>query len=165
MTTLLRGVDRKDDPLQLAEDEHARYHLYDDALRSARIGAERPILEIVQRDPDRTMREAAIVAHIDRVAGELASEAAFSEWWQNQMDYLQENGLPFAARRATEWRLIKQVREGRDFDPQAVTGGTDWLQRSLATETASEDALRVLAAVGRTRRVRAAAKQRLAQSG
>jgi hypothetical protein len=165
MTALLRCVGREGDPLRLADDEHARYHLYDDVLRSARIGTERPILEIVQRDPDHAMREAAIVAHIDRVAGELAVEAAFSEWWQNQTDYLREDELPFAARRATEWRLIKQIREGRDFDPQGVTAGTDWLQTSLATETASEDALRVLAAVGRTKRVRATAIQRLAQSG
>src|SRR5215472_1296903 len=161
MTALLDGLDRRDDPRLVAEDEQARYDLYGDALRAAGIGTERPVLEIVQRDPDLAMKEAAIVAHIDRVAKELASRQDFSQWWQGQMSSLHVNDLPFAARRAAEWSLIKQIREGEPVDPQLVSDATDWLQRLLVTEAVVDDVLGVLASRGRTKRVRASAKRRL----
>src|SRR5262245_13587522 len=114
MMALLDTLSRDDDPRKLAEDEHARYQLYVDALRAAPIGHERHILEVVLRDPDRAMREATIVVQIDHVGRELPSASHFSEWWERQG--WAADGIAFASRRASQWTLLKQLMDGQEGD-------------------------------------------------
>jgi hypothetical protein len=66
-------------------------------------------------------------------------------------------GSRVAARRLREWVLLRAFVLDENWREEDLTSASDWLQRRACAEPAAPAALAVLAARGRTRRVRAAA--------
>ncbi|UQW99761.1 hypothetical protein [Streptomyces sp. RerS4] len=113
----------------------------------------------VLRDPDPVMAESAVVTHLDRRALRLLPGAEFSDWARALGPVL--DGREFPARRLREWSLLRAIAAGAPWSPAALTAASDWCQRTAAQTLAAPDALALLAASARTRRVRNTAAQRL----
>ncbi|HVK22009.1 MAG TPA: hypothetical protein VM677_11670, partial [Actinokineospora sp.] len=129
----------------LAADEHLRFEWYRDALPVD----ERVFLEHVLRDPDEAMAVAAVVSRIEAKA---RSAPDYCEWAETVAPAVAR--VDFVRERLSEWRLLRDVVEGRAVDHAAVLAASDWAQRKLAA-IADGDLLVLLAEHGRTRRVRA----------
>lgn len=113
----------------------------------------------VLRDPDPVMAESAVVTHLDRRAAGLLADEAFPAWSQALGAAI--GGRTFAARRLREWTLLKAVTRGEPWAAEDLLAASDWCQRTAAQSLHAEEALRLLAAAARTRRVRNTAAQRL----
>lgn len=159
----LRVADRADDPDALAEDEHERYRLYLDALERVPREDERRLLFIVSRDPDRTMRESAIAAHVDAVAAAITRADAFRAWTRSIEDILRQSA--FVQRRVEDWLLAKDLLEDDRRSLDGMLEASDWLQRKLSQESSSGRVLAALASHGRTGRIRNTAARRLRETG
>ncbi|MFD5148778.1 hypothetical protein [Streptomyces sp. NPDC058401] len=140
--------------------EHWRYarHLENLAAVSGQPG-EAEAVAAVLRDPDLVMAESAVVTHLDRRAAGLLADEAFPAWAQAIGAAL--GGRTFAARRLREWTLLKAVTRGEPWSAAELLAASDWCQRTAAQYLHADQALRLLAAGARTRRVRNAAAQRL----
>ncbi|MET9853347.1 hypothetical protein ABZY57_10420 [Streptomyces sp. NPDC006450] len=140
--------------------EHWRYarHLESLAAVSGR-PAEAEAVAAVLRDPDPVMAESAVVTHLDRRAAGLLADEAFAAWALAVGAVL--GGRTFAARRLREWTLLKAVTRGEPWSAAELLAASDWCQRTAAQSLHADEALRLLAAGARTRRVRNAAAQRL----
>ncbi|MFZ3468425.1 hypothetical protein ACODT3_35095 [Streptomyces sp. 4.24] len=140
--------------------EHWRYarHLESLAAASGEPG-EAEVVAAVLRDPDPVMAESAVVTHLDRRAVRLLADDSFPAWAQAMGAAL--GGRTFAARRLREWTLLKAVTRGEPWSREELLESSDWCQRTASQSLHAEEALRLLAAEGRTRRVRNAAAQRL----
>lgn len=152
------GGHERDIP-QLVADEHLRYELYIEALRNAE-GRLRQVSDIISRDPDFAMREAALTAYIDEI-GSSAPHAVFSERVEKMGNALETSD--YARVRCDEWREMKRMADV-DFElPEAdvLLRASDWLQLKLSESAKSTSVLETLAASGRTRRIRNRAKNRL----
>ncbi|MFI5544318.1 hypothetical protein ACIA6E_11085 [Streptomyces sp. NPDC051815] len=140
--------------------EHWRYARHLEALAQAPDGsAEARAVAGVLRDPDRVMAEAAVVTHLDRRALRLLEDEGFAAWAGAMAAEIA--GRPFPERRLREWVLLKAITNGEPWSAGALTGATDWCQRTAARTLTSYEALNVLAEGARTRRVRNEAAQRL----
>ncbi|MCJ0874521.1 hypothetical protein [Streptomyces sp. AP-93] len=140
--------------------EHWRYtrHLESLAAVSGE-PAEAEVVAAVLRDPDLVMAESAVVTHLDRRAVRLLADEAFPAWARAMGEAL--GGRHFAARRLREWTLLKAVTRGEPWSAAELLAASDWCQRTAARSLHADEALRLLAAGARTRRVRNAAAQRL----
>lgn len=143
-----------------APPEHWRYarHLESLAAVSGE-PAEAETVAAVLRDPDSVMAESAVVTHLDRRAARLLADEAFPAWAQAVGTAI--GGRTFAARRLREWILLKAITRGESWSPTELLAASDWCQRTAARSLHADDALRLLAAGARTRRVRNTAAQRL----
>ncbi|MCM9077664.1 MULTISPECIES: hypothetical protein [Streptomyces] len=142
--------------------EHWRYvrHLESLAATPGR-GAETEaqVVAAVLRDPDRVMAESAVVTHLDRRAVHLLADEEFPAWARAMAAALA--GRDFPERRLREWSLLKAVTRGEPWSAEELTAASDWCQRTAARLLTSYEALTLLAADARTRRVRNAATERL----
>ncbi|MEU6314867.1 hypothetical protein [Streptomyces sp. NPDC047014] len=140
--------------------EHWRYARYLEALAQAsHSAAEAELVASVLRDPDRVMAEAAVVTHLDRRAARLLTDEGFPAWAEAMATEIA--GRPFPERRLYEWALLKAITQGEPWSTAALTGATDWCQRTAAETLTSYEALTLLATTARTRRVRHTATLRL----
>lgn len=70
--------------------------------------------------------------------------------------------FPYLRRRLAEWALLRRLAASQPGSPDELVTASDWCQRTAANTALPPDALLVLAERGRTRRIRAAARDRLA---
>ncbi|MFD9104155.1 hypothetical protein ACFVZN_24095 [Streptomyces virginiae] len=140
--------------------EHWRYARHLEAL-AATPGetVEAEVVATVLRDPDRVMAESAVVTHLDRRAAGLLADDGFTAWARAMSGVLA--GRAFPERRLREWSLLKAVTRGEPWSAAELTGASDWCQRTAVRLLGSYEALELLAADARTRRVRNAAAERL----
>ncbi|MCX4631600.1 hypothetical protein [Streptomyces sp. NBC_01443] len=139
-----------------------RYARHLDALAAAAgttVGAEADVVAEVLRDRDPVMAESAVVTHLDRRAAHLLTDAGFPGWARAMDTAIGARAFP--ARRLREWTLLKAITDGVPWSPAELTAASDWCQRTAARSLPSYEALDLLAATARTRRVRNAAAQRL----
>ncbi|WP_371680193.1 hypothetical protein [Streptomyces sp. NBC_01276] len=130
--------------------------------REAEAEAEAEAVAAVLRDPDPVMAESAVVTHLDRRAPRLLPGTEFPEWARALYPVL--DGHAFPARRLREWTLLKAIEAGTGWNPVELAAASDWCQHTAARSLASREALTLLAASARTRRVRNTAAQRLRRS-
>ncbi|WP_327363629.1 hypothetical protein [Streptomyces sp. NBC_01296] len=142
--------------------DHWRYARHLDALAAAAgtaVGAEADAVAAVLRDRDPVMAESAVVTHLDRRAAHLLTDAGFPGWARAMDTAIGARAFP--ARRLREWTLLKAITDGEPWSPAELTAASDWCQRTAAQSLPSYEALDLLAAAARTRRVRNTAAQRL----
>ncbi|MER6217822.1 hypothetical protein ABT213_27685 [Streptomyces sp. NPDC001674] len=113
----------------------------------------------VLRDFDPVMAQSAVVTHLDRRAVRLPADAAFGDWARALRPVLE--GHAFPARRLREWTLLKALTGGGSWSAAELTGASDWCQRTAVQSQVCDEALALLAASARSRRVRIAAARRL----
>ncbi|MFE6843947.1 hypothetical protein [Streptomyces sp. NPDC057686] len=142
--------------------DHWRYARHLDTLAAAAAataGAEADAVAAVLRDRDPVMAESAVVTHLDRRATQLLADAGFPGWARAMDTAIGARAFP--ARRLREWTLLKAIADGAPWSPAELTAASDWCQRTAAQSLPSYEALDLLAAAARTRRVRNTAAQRL----
>ncbi|MER7732851.1 hypothetical protein ABTX80_18380 [Streptomyces erythrochromogenes] len=142
--------------------EHWRYARHLESLAAAPGGtaeAEAGVVTAVLGDPDRVMAEAAVVTHLDRRAAGLLADDGFTVWARAMAGVLA--GRAFPENRLREWSLLKAVTRGEPWSAAELTAASDWCQRTAVRLLDSHEALELLAADARTRRVRNAAAERL----
>lgn len=149
-------------PEQAVATDRWRYARHLDRLAAAGAAgaaAEAEAAAEVLRDRDPVMAQSAVVTHLDRSAVRLPPGAAFHDWARALHRVL--DGHAFPARRLREWTLLKAVEAGGEWSRAELAAASDWCQRTAARSPAPDEALALLAASGRTRRVRNAAARRL----
>ncbi|MEU8438732.1 hypothetical protein AB0F18_38795 [Streptomyces sp. NPDC029216] len=129
------------------------------AAGAAGVAGEAGAVADVLRDPDPVMAQSAVVTHLDRRAVRLLPGAAFCDWALALRAVLE--GHAFPARRLREWTLLKAIESGGSWSAAELAAASDWCQRTAAQSPASDEALALLAASARTRRVRNTAARRL----
>lgn len=129
------------------------------AAGAAGVAGEAGAVAAVLRDPDPVMAQSAVVTHLDRRAVRLSTDAGFREWARALHSVLE--GHAFPARRLREWTLLKAIAGGGSWSAAELEAASDWCQRTAVLSPASDEALALLAASARTRRVRTAAARRL----
>ncbi|MGW5418016.1 hypothetical protein [Actinomadura geliboluensis] len=144
-------------------DEHRRYACHLRALAAVGADDEPALVSEILQDPDPVMAQAAVARHIDDRARLLLTDERFPGWVHTMTGVIGERD--FLTRRLTEWTLLAAIAQDKPWAPAQVTSASDWFQRKAIEVLASPDALALLASQGRTRRVRAAASQRLRQQG
>lgn len=108
------------------------------------------------------MAQSAVLRYLDSRAADLHSGPAY-ESWASKMTQATTR-YPFLTRRLHEWSLFRAVTLRQPWCPDALLDSSDWLQRKTA-ETSNAAALEILAARGRTKRIRNAARINLKQQG
>ncbi|MFJ3879008.1 hypothetical protein ACIPW5_16250 [Streptomyces sp. NPDC090077] len=149
-------------PEQAVAADRSRYARHLDRLAAAGAAgaaAEAVVVAEVLRDRDPVMAQSAVVTHLDRRAVRLRPGAAYQDWARALRGALV--GHPFPARRLGEWTLLKAVEAGGEWSRTELAAASDWCQRTAALSPAPDEALALLAASGRTRRVRNDAARRL----
>ncbi|MEU9234832.1 hypothetical protein [Streptomyces subrutilus] len=143
-----------------APPEHWRYERHLGSLAAASgQPAEAEAVAAVLRDPDPVMAESAVVTHLNRRAARLLDDEGFRGWARAMTAVLA--GRAFPERRLREWTLLKTITRGEAWAGAELTAASDWCQRTAAQTLTSPEALGLLAASARTRRVRNAAADRL----
>ncbi|MGW0604832.1 hypothetical protein [Streptomyces sp. NPDC002640] len=143
--------------------EHRRFarHLAAlEALETVGDPEEAEAVTTVLRDEDATMAQSAVLRHVDRTALRLLADPAFPAWVRALTGVVA--GRHFLTRRLEEWTLLRAIAVGGPWTPEELTTSSDWCQRTAVSERVqpSPEALALLAAHGRTRRVRNAATRR-----
>jgi hypothetical protein len=143
--------------------EHRRFarHLAAlEALEAVGNTGEAEVVNTVLRDEDATMAQSAVLRHIDRTALRLLADPFFPAWAHALTDVVA--GRHLLTRRLGEWTLLRAIAVGGPWTPEELTASSDWCQRTAVghSSTPSPEALALLAAHGRTRRVRNAATRR-----
>lgn len=144
----------------LVSDERARYEFYIKAFALAPPPDDLTLLCAALRDPDHTMGEAAAAEFIARQAQRYTSYQSFVSWTATVSDVTRSRD--FLTRRIREWSEFKSVMESGHLGPDFLDHFSDWLQRKLSDEAGTPEVLATLAELGRTKRIRNIAKQRLA---
>ncbi|KPI01913.1 hypothetical protein OV450_4803 [Actinobacteria bacterium OV450] len=142
--------------------DHWRYARHLDALAAAAgtaVGPEADAVAAVLRDRDPVMAESAVVTHLGRRAARLLTDPGFPDWARAMGAAIGTRSFP--ARRLREWTLLKEITHGEPWTAAELTAASDWCQRTAVQSLTSFEALDLLAAAGRTRRVRNTAAQRL----
>ncbi|MFD6163497.1 hypothetical protein ACFWF7_43650 [Nocardia sp. NPDC060256] len=144
-----------------APEEHLRYRQYQQDLAAVTDAAEPELVAAVLRDPDQTMAESAVSEHLNTLAAQLIQLDArkFDQWAVVITEQLADHD--FLIRRLQEWSLLKSITLDHPWTPEDVVATTDWFQRKAADTVTSRAALTLLAAQGRTQRVRTTATLRL----
>ena len=133
-----------------ASDEHERFRLYKAALAEGDLVDE--VIGAVTEEQDAALQEAMFVKLLETVPG-----------GERQRVLSASTGSPFLGRRASELDLLEtlQAKPGLTAtEEEAVTEGSDWLQRNLAERVLHAPTLEFLSRSGRTKRIRAAAAHR-----
>ncbi|MFG3503997.1 hypothetical protein ACGF5F_00660 [Streptomyces sp. NPDC047821] len=136
-----------------AHDGHARWELYRAALAT---DAARPaLLAAVTAEPDGALASGVVGEVLERVA-----RGERDAWVQA----LAPSVRAFSERRARELGALEDLRSraiAAERVPELIDGWSDWLQSRIVTDAPDEAVLRVLAASGRTQRIRRAAAEAL----
>ncbi|SEM18702.1 hypothetical protein [Streptacidiphilus jiangxiensis] len=148
-----------DDILQ-NPDEHVRFAAYLDELGHVADPDEIELVGRVLADPDRTMARSAVLRHLDRRAAGLCREPAYEGWAQAMAQATIDH--PFLAQRLREWSLFRAVTLEAPWQQDDLLASSNWLQLKTAAGTNTE-AVEVLAAAGRTKRIRNTARTSLDQ--
>lgn len=138
-------------------DEHQRYARHRHALATVDDAHEANLVATVLGDPDSAMARSAVVTHIDNRARQLLVEEGYSHWSAEMAAVIGKD--EFLSRRLREWTLLRSITIDERWTADDITTASDWFQRLAAATTTSTEVLRLLAEQGRTRRVRAAARQ------
>jgi hypothetical protein len=139
-----------DDQAPPAEDEHARFALYQ-SVRAAG-GRERELLACLALDPDPVMAGS--------VLAELLADAD-APGRTALLTFAQNGNEAFLRRRAHELSLLDRLGPATSEALVAqILDGSEWLQRRAVDRAGQVPILLALAEGGRTRRIRAAARQR-----
>ncbi|RPK71395.1 hypothetical protein EES45_34710 [Streptomyces sp. ADI97-07] len=146
-----------DDSLQ-NPDEHVRFAAYLDQLQQVTDADEINLVSRVLTDPDQTMARSAVLRHLDRRAADLHPGSAYEGWAQAMTQATIVH--PFLAQRLQEWSLFRAVMLKLPWRPDDLLGASNWLQLKSAAG-ANTDAIKVLADVGRTKRIRNTARAHL----
>lgn len=134
-----------------AHDGHARWELYRATLAT---DAARPaLLAAVTAEPDGALASGVVGEVLERVPrGE-------RDAWVRA---LAPEVRAFSERRARELGVLEDLRSGAmapDRVPELIDGWSDWLQSRIVADVPDEAVLRVLAASGRTKRIRRTAAE------
>ena len=137
------------------DDEHERWRVFRAAM-DARCEPDL-VLAAVREEGDAAVARAVVVEALPGVPDDRMSEWA-------DADPRPSDG--FVARRVAEIRTLRELIGGHAPGAAEIDGWSDWLQRSVAEDVGNAEVLALLADTGRTKRVRATARARLAvQSG
>ncbi|MFD3659396.1 hypothetical protein ACFWVF_02135 [Streptomyces sp. NPDC058659] len=127
-------------------DGHARWELYRAALAS---DTARPhLLPAVAAETDAALASAVVGDALERVP-----RAERASW----VRALAPTARAFSERRARELGTLEDLLSGAGAPTpgaELIDGWSDWLQLRIAAEVSDESLLRLLAATGRTKRVR-----------
>lgn len=160
LQSLLSDANSKLEAGEVEADEHLRYQAYKEAVDAkSNIDDVQGLIETLSHDPDRTMASAAATYLVDAAANTIRNLEEFSSWTQ-KLQLLQE-GFEFPQRRAEEWILYKKIQIEQADALDEIQQRSDWVQRKVAAESNSTNALELLAESGRTKRIRSMAQQRL----
>jgi hypothetical protein len=143
-------------------DEHVRFAAYLDKLQQISDADELGLVSFVLTDPHRTMAQSAVLRHLDRRAADLYLGPAY-ERWAREMD-LVVKGSPLLTQRLREWSLFRAIMLKLPWHREDLLASSNWLQLKTATE-ASARAIEILAEIGRTKRIRHAARTSLRRQG
>jgi hypothetical protein len=139
------------DPAADVNDEHWRWHVYQEAIASA--AHWELLLEATEAEPEIPLP--VVLEMLERVA-----DADAPRWVAALGD--RDPARAFAQARAADMATSRRLAVTDATTSDAVVQGwSDWLQRRVAHHTESAEVLRVLEAHGRTRRVRGAAREGL----
>ncbi|MEU9715097.1 hypothetical protein [Streptomyces sp. NPDC047976] len=141
--------------------EHRRYAGYLRALEGVAEADEAGLLATVLRDDDAVMAESAVNHHLERRAAEQLTGSRFPAWAAMMAAVIGDRA--FLARRLREWTLLRSIVLDEPWTDEELLAASDWFQRTAAAAqlVTSPAALSLLAAHGRTRRVRNAASRRI----
>lgn len=143
--------------------EHQRFAGYLRVLEAAVEEDEADLVSAVLRDQDQVMADSAVGRHLDRRAAQLLTDPHFTRWAQAMAEVVGERD--FLTHRLREWSLLRAMVLREPWAVRDLIEASDWLQR-MATTTqtvTSPEVHGLLAARGRTRRIRNAARDRLHQ--
>jgi hypothetical protein len=140
--------------------EHTRFATYVRALEQVTASDQPDLIRRILTDPDQTMAQAAIVRHIDRQAATRYLSPAYDAWAKSVTRVTV--GHAFLTQRLREWALLRAIALSEPWDPTSLTQAPNWLQLKVAeTPTIPSVALTLLAAEGRTKRIRNTARMSL----
>jgi hypothetical protein len=149
-----------DVPQQEEPVEHLRFWNYLSELEQVTEADEVNLVSGVLTDPDQTMAQSAVLRHLDRRAADLRRGPAYESWAEKMTQATTR--YPFLTRRLHEWSLFRAVTLRLPWRPDALLDSSDWLQLKTA-EASNTAALEILAARGRTKRIRNTARLNLKQ--
>ncbi|MGW1530891.1 hypothetical protein [Streptomyces aureus] len=144
------------------QDEHVRFAAYLDELGQAADADEIELVGRVLTDPDQVMAQSAVVRHLDRRAAALYASPLYERWLPAMTRATADR--PFLVQRLGEWSLFRAVTLELRWQPEALLASTNWLQLMIAAGTNTE-AVGILAEEGRTKRIRATARNGLNHPG
>ena len=133
------------------DDEHWRWRVYQAACD--RPDARDLLLEATLAEPDGLLAVGIAYAMVEREGCDDAPS------WVDAVPPPDRDRV--AARAADVARLRTVQRPGTAASDDEVASWSDWLQRRVASTSASTDVLRALELEGRYRRIRGAARERL----
>lgn len=139
-------------------DEHVRFAAHLDQLQQVADADEADLVSRVLTDPDRTMARSAVLRHLDRRAAGLYRGPDYEEWARAMRRVTFDH--PFLTQRLREWSLFRAVTLNLPWRPDDLLATSNWLQLKTAAGTNTE-AVELLAAAGRTKRIRNAARNGL----
>ncbi|MGW2371630.1 hypothetical protein [Kitasatospora sp. NPDC001683] len=140
-------------------DEHLRLARYRREFARAAPEEVAGLVARVLADPDRAMASGAVCEYLDRRAAELLTEPAFPAWCRELAQAVSADG--FARRRLDEWALLRAMELDEPWEERQLLAASNWLQLQAAESASAGSCLGVLAAGGRTRRIRTTAAARL----
>lgn len=133
-------------------DEHQRWELYKEAI-NRRI-AWNQLLRCVSSETDAAVATTVVAQVMEMVDAELRKR------W---VDALPEAGRPFGQQRLREFAILDDPESAKSPQGEwSVDDWSDWLQLRLAESTGHLEVLSRLACIGRTKRIRRVAGERLA---
>ncbi|MFI6875311.1 hypothetical protein ACIBL6_17920 [Streptomyces sp. NPDC050400] len=146
--------------IQQNSDEHARFAAYLAALQQVADPDELDLVGRVLTDPDRTMAQSAVLRHLDRRAAGLCTGPSYEGWAQAMTRSVSDR--PFLVQRLREWSLFRAITLKLPWEPDDLLASSNWLQLTT-TDGTNTEAMEILAAAGRTKRIRGTARTRLNQ--
>ncbi|WP_051371514.1 hypothetical protein [Streptomyces sp. 142MFCol3.1] len=139
----------------LNPDVHVRFAAYLDKLGHVADPDEVDLVSRILTDPDQTMAQSAVLRHLDRRAANLYPGPAYEEWAQTMAQATIDH--PFLVQRLREWSLFRAITLKLPWQPDDLRASSNWLQLKTAAGTNNE-AVELLAEVGRTKRIRNTAR-------
>ena len=136
-------------------DEHARWEIYLKAMNSR--AARELLLRAIDAESDANLATSVVLRMIEELG-----EAERADW----VNSLRGDKREYAHRRALELSTLERISSGKIDSvevAQKIDGWTDWLQLRIADSATSAGILDIVGDVGRTRRIRNAAKGRRAK--
>lgn len=141
-------------------DEHVRFAVYVEELRRVSDADELDLVGLVLTDADRTMAQSAVLRHLDRRAADLCLDPSYPAWAATMEHVVLSR--PFLTGRLREWSLLRAIALEQPWHRGDLLASSDWLQLKAAAASSTE-ALEILAAGGRTKRIRHTARTTLRQ--
>ncbi|MFF4382528.1 hypothetical protein [Kitasatospora sp. NPDC001547] len=140
-------------------DEHVRFARYRRAFAEVAPEDAAGLAARVLTDPETSMASCAVCEYLDRRAAELLTGPGFPAWHREMAGATASD--PFAVRCLRDWALLRAIVLDEPWAEERLLTAGNRLQARLAEESAARQVLSLLAASGRTRRVRNIAASRL----